>query len=81
MANNLQLFWIFFKLGCSSFGGPIAHIGFFQKEFIQKRNWFSEEQFANQVSLCQFLPGPASSQLGILIGYYRAGRCRHSGQF
>lgn len=61
------------KLGLTSFGGPIAHIGYFRTEYVSRRRWLSEEEFADLVGLCQFLPGPASSQLGIAIGMLRAG--------
>jgi len=61
------------KLGVSCFGGPIAHLGYFRAEFVQKRRWLDEETFADLVGLCQFLPGPASSQVGFSIGLMRAG--------
>ena len=61
------------RLGVTSFGGPIAHIGYFRAEYVSRRRWLSEEEFADLVGLCQFLPGPASSQLGIAIGMLRAG--------
>ncbi len=54
---------IFLRLGCTSFGGPIAHLGYFQNELVQRRRWISEATFADVVALCQFLPGPASSQV------------------
>jgi chromate transporter len=63
----------FAKLGVSSFGGPIAHLGYFRAEFIQRRKWLDEETYADLVALCQFLPGPASSQVGFSIGLMRAG--------
>lgn len=63
----------FFVLGLFSFGGPAAHIGFFQREFVTKRKWLTENDFTQAVALCQFLPGPASSQLGMYIGFKRAG--------
>lgn len=78
MLKNLDLFFIFLKLGLTSFGGPVAHIGFFREEFVQRRQWFSEEQYADKVALCQLIPGPASSQVGLLIGYERGG---YSGAF
>jgi len=71
--KKLDLFFIFLKLGLTSFGGPVAHIGFFREEFVQRRQWFSEEQYADKVALCQLIPGPASSQVGLLIGYERGG--------
>jgi len=61
------------KLGLSSFGGPIAHLGYFHNEYIQRRKWMDERSYADLVALCQFLPGPASSQVGIGIGMIRAG--------
>ena len=61
------------RLGLTSFGGPIAHIGYFREEYVVRRKWLSEERFGELVALCQFLPGPASSQLGIAIGMGRAG--------
>lgn len=61
------------KLGLTSFGGPIAHIGYFRREYVQRRRWLTDESFAELTALCQFLPGPASSQLGIAIGIRRAG--------
>ena len=63
----------FFKLGVSSFGGPIAHIGYFREEFVVRRRWLDEQAFVDLVALCQFLPGPASSQTGFSIGLIRAG--------
>jgi len=64
---------VFFKLGLSCFGGPIAHIGYFHEEFVVRRRWLDEATFTNVVALCQFLPGPASSQVGFSIGLIRAG--------
>lgn len=68
-----QVFLIFLKLGLTSFGGPVAHLGYFRDEFVGKRQWLSDQQYADIVALCQFLPGPASSQVGIAIGLSRAG--------
>lgn len=73
MSSVAQLFLTFVKLGCTSFGGPIAHLGYFHNEFVRRRQWLSESQYANLVALCQFLPGPASSQVGMAIGHLRAG--------
>ena len=67
------IFVIFFHLGVSSFGGPVAHLGYFQKEFVEKRQWLTATSYADLVALCQFLPGPASSQVGIGLGLLRAG--------
>jgi chromate transporter len=61
------------RLGLTSFGGPIAHIGYFRREYVERQRWLDEHAFADLVALCQFLPGPASSQLGIAIGTRRAG--------
>jgi chromate transporter len=63
----------FTRLGLTSFGGPVAHIGYFRTEFVTRRGWLDERGFADLVALCQFLPGPASSQLGMAIGLLRAG--------
>jgi chromate transporter len=63
----------FLKLGLSSFGGPIAHIGYFRREFVERRRWLDEEHFGQLLALCQFLPGPASSQLCFSVGLLRAG--------
>ncbi len=63
----------FLKLGLTCFGGPIAHIGYFRGEFVQRRRWLDEQTYADLVALCQFLPGPASSQVGFSIGLLRAG--------
>ena len=63
----------FLKLGLTSFGGPVAHLGYFRAEFVARRAWLSEPAYADLVALCQFLPGPASSQVGIGIGLMRAG--------
>jgi chromate transporter len=69
----LELFLVFLRLGLTSFGGPIAHLGFFREEFVHRRRWLSERSFADLVALCQFLPGPASSQVGIALGLSRHG--------
>lgn len=68
-----QVFLIFLKLGLTSFGGPVAHLGYFREEFVSKRRWMSDAQYADIVALCQFLPGPASSQVGMAIGLSQAG--------
>src|SRR5690349_22717015 len=68
-----EVLLIFLKLGLSCFGGPIAHIGYFRDEFVARRRWLDERTFADLVALCQFLPGPASSQVGFSIGLMRAG--------
>lgn len=61
------------KLGLTSFGGPIAHLGYFHEEYVRRRKWMNERSYADLVALCQFLPGPASSQVGIGIGIIRGG--------
>lgn len=71
--SSLEVLRVFFKLGVSSFGGPIAHIGYFHEEFVVRRRWLSEQAFVDLIALCQFLPGPASSQTGFPIGLIRAG--------
>jgi len=71
--NALEVLRVFLKLGLSSFGGPIAHIGYFREEFVTRRRWLDEQAYADLVALCQFLPGPASSQVGFSIGLMRAG--------
>lgn len=71
--SPLEVLRIFFKLGVTCFGGPIAHIGYFRDEFVVRRKWIDEHAYADLVGLCQFLPGPASSQVGFSIGLMRAG--------
>ncbi|MDO5653485.1 MAG: chromate efflux transporter [Brachymonas sp.] len=68
-----QIFRVFLKLGLSAFGGPVAHLGYFRNEFVQRRQWLSEHSYADLVALCQFLPGPASSQVGMALGLSRGG--------
>ncbi|MDF2620870.1 MAG: chromate transporter, chromate ion transporter family [Xanthobacteraceae bacterium] len=68
-----EVLGVFLKLGLTSFGGPVAHLGYFREELVRRRQWLSEEAYANLVALCQFLPGPASSQVGMAIGLMRAG--------
>lgn len=68
-----QVFGAFLHLGLTSFGGPVAHLGYFRTEFVVRRRWVSEEQFAELMTLAQFLPGPLSSQLGFALGLLRAG--------
>ncbi|TDF62525.1 chromate efflux transporter [Cupriavidus sp. L7L] len=67
------VFLIFLRLGLTSFGGPIAHLGYFRDEFVTRRQWLAERSYADLVALCQFLPGPASSQVGIALGLSRTG--------
>lgn len=68
-----EVFRAFLKLGLTSFGGPIAHLGYLREEFVQRRDWLDEARFAQLLAVCQFLPGPASSQMGFAIGLIRAG--------
>jgi chromate transporter len=67
------VFVIFLRLGLTSFGGPVAHLGYFHAEFVVRRRWLGERAYADLVALCQFLPGPASSQVGMALGLQRAG--------
>jgi len=69
----IEIFWIFLKLGLTSFGGPVAHLAYFRQAFVEKRNWFSEAQYAHLLTICQTIPGPASSQVGFAIGLLRGG--------
>lgn len=69
----LHIFLIFLRLGVTSFGGPIAHLGYFRDEFVERRKWLNDHAYADLVALCQFLPGPASSQVGIALGLFRGG--------
>ncbi len=71
--SALSVLLAFLKLGLMSFGGPVAHLGYFREEFVARRQWLDEATYADLVALCQFLPGPASSQVGISIGMLRAG--------
>lgn len=71
--SALEVFFVFLRLGVTSFGGPIAHIGYFRQEFVVRRKWLDEHAYVDLVALCQFLPGPASSQIGIALGLSRGG--------
>ena len=71
--SPLEVLLVFLKLGVTCFGGPIAHIGYFRDEFVVRRRWLDEHAYADLVGLCQFLPGPASSQVGFSLGLMRAG--------
>lgn len=73
MRNLLEIFLAALKLGVTSFGGPIAHLGYFRNEYVVRRKWLSEAVYQDIVSLCQILPGPASSQVGMAIGLLRGG--------
>ena len=72
-ASPLEVLRVFLRLGLTSFGGPVAHLGYFRNEFVVKRGWLDERAYADLVALCQFLPGPASSQVGFALGLRRAG--------
>jgi len=69
----VEIFRVFLLLGLTSFGGPIAHLGYFRTEFVERRRWLAEKTYADLVALCQFLPGPASSQVGFAMGLMRGG--------
>ncbi|MEO5363934.1 MAG: chromate efflux transporter [Magnetococcus sp. DMHC-8] len=71
--NSAEVFLAFLRLGLTSFGGPVAHIGYFRQEFVVRRRWLDEAAFADLVALSQFLPGPASSQVGMGLGLTRSG--------
>ena len=71
--NWPEVLRVFLRLGLTSFGGPVAHLGYFREEFVNRRAWLDDRAYADLVALCQFLPGPASSQVGIAIGLSRAG--------
>ena len=73
LVNLLTIFVVALRLGLTSFGGPIAHIGFFRQEYVENRRWLSERRFSDLVALCHFLPGPTSSQVGIAVGITRGG--------
>jgi chromate transporter len=72
-ATLAGIFWAFLRLGCTSFGGPIAHLGYLRQEFVERRKWLDDEAYADLVALCQFTPGPASSKIGISLGASQAG--------
>jgi len=72
-AGPWEVFLVFLRMGLTAFGGPIAHLGYFREEFVARRQWLTERAYADLVALCQFLPGPASSQVGISLGFLRAG--------
>ena len=71
--SAVEVLRIFTRLGLTSFGGPVAHLGYFRAEFVERRKWLDEAHYLDIVALCQFLPGPASSQTGITLGILRAG--------
>ena len=68
-----EVLWTFFLLGISAFGGPVAHLGYFRRTFVERKKWVDDEEYGALLALCQFLPGPASSQVGFCIGLHRAG--------
>jgi len=68
----LEVFAVALGLGLTSFGGPVAHLGYFERTYVQRRGWLSSDDYAGLVALCQMLPGPASSQVSFLIGLRRA---------
>lgn len=72
-SSAAEVFLVFLRLGFTSFGGPVAHLGYFREEFVARRKWLDERAYADLVALCQFLPGPASSQVGMAVGLSRAG--------
>lgn len=71
--SPFEVLIIFLKLGLTSFGGPMAHLGYFRSEFVERRRWLDDQSYSDLVALCQFLPGPASSQVGMALGFQRAG--------
>ena len=71
--SALEVFLAFLRLGLSAFGGPVAHLGYFRTEFVERRRWLDDQSYGDLVALCQFLPGPASSQVGMALGLRRAG--------
>ncbi len=71
--SALEVLAIFLRLGLTSFGGPVAHLGYFRTEFVERRRWLDDQSYGDLVALCQFLPGPASSQVGMALGLRRAG--------
>jgi len=68
-----EVFWVFLRLGLTAFGGPVAHLGYFRDELVTRRRWLDEKTFVDLVALCQFLPGPVSSKVGMAVGIARAG--------
>ncbi len=73
LSSVLEVFLIFLRLGLTSFGGPVAHLAYFREAFVERRRWLTDKAYTDLVSLCQFLPGPASSQVGMALGLQRAG--------
>ena len=73
ISRTLQVFVQFFVFGLTSFGGPVAHLGYFHERFVQRGRWITADAYADIVALCQLLPGPSSSQVGMGLGLIRAG--------
>ena len=73
LARAFEVLLVALRLGLTSFGGPVAHIGYFRDEYVTRRRWLDDAAYADLVALCQLLPGPASSQVGIAVGMHRAG--------
>ncbi len=73
LVRAFEVLWTFFLLGISAFGGPVAHLGYFRRTFVDRKKWVDDEEYGALLALCQFLPGPASSQVGFCIGLHRAG--------
>ncbi|WP_338015846.1 chromate efflux transporter [Halalkalibacillus sediminis] len=73
MKNYIEIFLTALRLGVTAFGGPVAHLAYFQEEYVKRKKWLSDQAYADLVALCQFLPGPASSQVGISVGMVRGG--------
>lgn len=71
--GRFEIFLIYLRLGCLSFGGPVAHMGYFKDEFVNRRKWLDDANYAELLGICQFVPGPSSSQLGFAIGWHRGG--------
>ena len=72
-ASAREVFFAFLKLGLTSFGGPVAHLGYFRHEIVERRGWVDDRTYGDLVALSQFLPGPSSSQVGMALGAVRAG--------
>ena len=68
-----EVFQVFLRLGCTSFGGPVAHLAYFRLDLVERRRWLDEATYADLMALCQFLPGPSSSQVAVCLGILRAG--------
>ncbi len=81
MKKQVEIFYQFLLLGLVSFGGPIAHLGYFRKNFVEKLQWLSDESYSKIVALSQFLPGPSSSQVGFAIGLQKGGLLGGVGAF